>query len=67
MARSLGSPLLLGVVWCGLGIMALCGALCFTELAIRYLESGGEYIYLHQGLEISSRFGYIRASRLRLL
>ncbi len=58
MARSLGSPLLLGVVWCGLGIMALCGALCFTELAVRYPESGGEYIYLRKGFGDVAAFLY---------
>src|SRR5215471_2316285 len=30
MARSLGSPLLLGAVWCGMALMAFCGALCFA-------------------------------------
>jgi hypothetical protein len=49
MARSLGSPLLLAMVWCGLGLMALCGALCYTELAVRYPASGGEYVYLRHG------------------
>jgi basic amino acid/polyamine antiporter, APA family len=29
--------------------MALSGALCYSELAIRFPESGGEYIYLRAG------------------
>src|ERR1700730_16403411 len=49
MARLLGSPLLLALVWCGLGLMALSGALCYTELAVRYPASGGEYVYLRHG------------------
>lgn len=49
MAKSLGSPLLLGVVWLGIALMAMCGALCYSELAIRYPESGGEYVYLRAG------------------
>jgi APA family basic amino acid/polyamine antiporter len=34
MAKSLGSPLLLGLVWLGVGLMAMCGALSYSELAI---------------------------------
>jgi APA family basic amino acid/polyamine antiporter len=49
MAKSLGSPLLLGLVWLGMALMALCGALCYSELAIRFPESGGEYVYLRAG------------------
>jgi basic amino acid/polyamine antiporter, APA family len=49
MAKSLGSPLLLGLVWCAMGAMALCGALCYSELAVRFPRSGGEYIYLRRG------------------
>ena len=49
MAKSLGSPLLLALVWIGMAAMALCGALCYAELAIRFPESGGEYVYLRAG------------------
>jgi len=49
MAKSLGSPLLLGLVWMGMALMAICGALCYAELAIRFPESGGEYVYLRAG------------------
>jgi len=49
MAKSLGSPLLLGLVWMGVAWMAMCGALCYSELAIRFPESGGEYVYLRAG------------------
>jgi APA family basic amino acid/polyamine antiporter len=49
MAKSLGSPLLLGVVWTGMSLMAMCGALCYAELAVRFPESGGEYVYLRAG------------------
>jgi APA family basic amino acid/polyamine antiporter len=49
MAKSLGSPLLLGLVWLGMAVMAMCGALCYSELAIRSPESGGEYVYLRAG------------------
>ena len=49
MAKSLGSPLLLGLVWLGVAFMAMCGALAYSELAIRFPESGGEYLYLRAG------------------
>jgi APA family basic amino acid/polyamine antiporter len=49
MAKSLGSPLLLACVWLGMALMAMCGALCYSELAIRFPESGGEYVYLRAG------------------
>src|ERR1700678_4483468 len=49
MAKSLGSPLLLALVWLGIALMAMCGALCYSELAIRFPESGGEYVYLRAG------------------
>ena len=49
MAKSLGSPLLLGLVWLGIAAMALSGALCYSELAIRFPQSGGEYVYLRAG------------------
>ena len=49
MAKSLGSPLLLGLVWLSVALMAMCGALSYSALAIRFPESGGEYVYLRAG------------------
>lgn len=48
MARSLGSPLWLLVVWLVMGTMALTGALCYGELAARFPEAGGGYVYLRR-------------------
>src|SRR5881396_1968695 len=48
MARSVGSPLWLLIVWLIMGIMALSGALCYGELAARTPEAGGGYVYLRQ-------------------
>src|SRR4029077_9514857 len=48
MARSLGSPLWLLVVWLVMGAMALTGALCYGELAARFPEAGGGYVYLRR-------------------
>ncbi|MFN2571467.1 MAG: APC family permease [Gemmatimonadales bacterium] len=48
MARSLGSPLWLLIIWLLMGAMALSGALCYGELAARYPEAGGGYVYLRE-------------------
>ena len=63
MAKSLGSPLLLGLVWLVIALMAMCGALCYSELAIRFPESGGEYVYLRAGYgeEVAFLYGWMSA------
>lgn len=48
MAASLGSPFLLLTVWLAMGAMALSGALVYGELASRFPEAGGGYVYLRQ-------------------
>ena len=48
MARALGSPFWLLVIWLLMGLMALSGALCYGELAARYPEAGGGYVYLRE-------------------
>jgi APA family basic amino acid/polyamine antiporter len=48
MARSLGSPLWLLVVWLFMGAMAFSGALCYGELAARFPDAGGGYVYLRR-------------------
>lgn len=58
MAKSLGSPLLLCLVWLGMAVMAASGALCYSELAIRYPQSGGEYVYLQAGYGSRMAFLY---------
>jgi len=46
MTKAVGSPFWILVVWLVAGVMALCGALCFGELAARRPEAGGGYVYL---------------------
>jgi APA family basic amino acid/polyamine antiporter len=58
MAKSLGSPFLLCLVWLGMAVMAASGALCYSELAVRYPESGGEYVYLQAGYGPQTAFLY---------
>jgi basic amino acid/polyamine antiporter, APA family len=48
MAKSLGSPMWLLAVWLVMGAMALSGALCYGELAARFPEAGGGYVYLRE-------------------
>ena len=48
MAKSLGAPFWLLLVWLAMGAMAACGALCYGELAARYPEAGGGYVYLRE-------------------
>jgi APA family basic amino acid/polyamine antiporter len=52
MAKSLGSPLWLLIVWLTIGVLAICGALTYGELAARFPRDGGIYVYL---LETSGR------------
>lgn len=60
MAKSLGSPFWLLVVWLVTGIMALCGAFCYGELAARFPEAGGGYVYLREvyGRRIAFIYGW---------
>jgi len=61
MAKSLGSPVWLLVVWLIMGGMALCGALCYGELAARFPEAGGGYVYLREafGRPIAFLYGWM--------
>ena len=58
MAKQLGSPMWLLIVWVAMGAMALCGALCYGELAARYPEAGGGYVYLREGYGPAVAFMY---------
>src|ERR687885_2913756 len=61
MAKSLGSPVWLLIVWLVMGAMALCGALCYGELAARYPEAGGGYVYLREayGPQLAFLYGWM--------
>jgi APA family basic amino acid/polyamine antiporter len=63
MAKSLGSPALLAAVWSGMAIVTLAGALCFTELAVRFPQAGGEYVYLRHGFgrRVAFLYGWMAA------
>jgi len=61
MAKSLGSPLLVLTVWLVMGAMALCGALCYGELAAKFPEAGGGYVYLREayGAPLAFLYGWM--------
>ncbi len=61
MAKSLGSPFWLLIVWLLMGGMALCGALCYGELAARFPEAGGGYVYLREafGRPVAFLYGWM--------
>lgn len=56
MARSVDSPFWLFVIWIGVGLMSLCGALCYAELAARFPETGGTFIYLREAFGRGAAF-----------
>ena len=61
MAKSLASPFWLLAVWLVMGAMAACGALCYGELAARFPEAGGGYVYLREayGRPIAFLYGWM--------
>jgi basic amino acid/polyamine antiporter, APA family len=61
MAKSVGSPFWLLVVWVVVGILAVCGALCYGELAARFPRDGGIYVYLLEtcGRRIAFLYGWM--------
>ena len=60
MIKSIGSPFWLLIVWLTMGLMAICGALCYGELATRFPEAGGGYVYLREafGKPIAFLYGW---------
>ena len=58
MTRALGSPFWVLLVWLVVGAAALCGALCYGELAARYPEAGGGYVYLREAFGPGLAFLY---------
>ena len=61
MAKVLGSPLWLLIVWLTMAVVTLCGALCLGELAARVPAAGGLYVYLREafGPRTAFLFGWM--------
>jgi basic amino acid/polyamine antiporter, APA family len=49
-ARQVGSPILLLMVWLVTGLMTIMAALCYAELAAAMPLAGGEYVFLRESL-----------------
>ncbi len=48
MARDLGDPLLILLLWCVGGLFAIGGAMVYGELGSRLPHAGGDYVYLRE-------------------
>lgn len=61
-AREVGAPGLALFTWVLTGLMALCGALAFAELASAMPETGGTYVFLkrsYPGTPLAFLFGWM--------
>lgn len=60
MARGLGAPGAVYAMWLFAGFMALTGAMCYGELASRFPEAGGAYVYLREawGKPVAFLYGW---------
>ena len=56
-ARQVGSPGMLMLVWLIAGVTTVIGALTYSELAALFPKAGGQYVYLREG--VSPLFGYL--------
>jgi len=61
MAKSVGSPFWLFLIWIVIGAMTLSGALCYGELAARFPQAGGSYVYLREayGKPLAFLYGWM--------
>ena len=48
LARDLGDPLLILLLWCVGGLFAIGGAMVYGELGSRLPKAGGDYVYLRE-------------------
>ena len=59
MLKAVGSWALSLLVWFVSGLLALCGALCWAELATLLPRQGGTYIFIKEALGDFPAFLYI--------
>lgn len=55
-AGNTSSPAVFLLLWVAGGLVSLCGALVYAELAARHAETGGEYVFLQRGLGSGAAF-----------
>ncbi len=58
-AKSVTAPSWLILIWLLGGLLSLIGALCYAELATRYPEEGGDYVFLSRAY--GRRMGFLFA------
>src|SRR5262245_55925469 len=49
-ANHFGAPLTILALWLAGGLLSLCGALTYAEMACMFPQSGGVYVFLREGL-----------------
>ncbi|MEZ5306015.1 MAG: amino acid permease [Pyrinomonadaceae bacterium] len=61
MVKSVSSPFWLFAAWVFIGLMSISGALCYGELASRFPEAGGSYVYLREayGKPVAFLYGWM--------
>jgi basic amino acid/polyamine antiporter, APA family len=66
-AKGVGGPVGLMGIWVLGGLLSLCGALSYAELATAYPEEGGDYVYLSRayGPWAGFMFGWAQLSVVR--
>jgi amino acid transporter len=66
-ARGVGSCWGVLAIWAAGGLLSLCGALCYAELATGYPRAGGDYVYLTRayGPWAGFLFGWIQMAIVR--
>jgi basic amino acid/polyamine antiporter, APA family len=64
MAQAVGSPLVVMAAWVVAGLVAVLGALCFSELGTLIPHAGGEYLYVRAAFGDLPGFVYVCMSIL---
>ncbi|MDW8079155.1 MAG: amino acid permease [Thermoguttaceae bacterium] len=66
-AQGTGSPLWFMLIWVIGGLISLCGAICYAELATMYPREGGDYVYLSRafGRWAGFLFGWLQMAVVR--
>lgn len=62
--KELGSPVAILFLWLAGGVIALCGAICYAELAAMFPRSSGEYNFLTRAFNPATGFvaGWLSAT-----
>ena len=55
-AKNIPNPLLMVSAWIIVGVISLCGALCYAEISSVFNENGGEYLFLSKLIHPSVGF-----------